>query len=340
MALIEAECQNIIKPLLRFVKPVLLWYHRNTMLRYPKLITLIVITIIAITMSGCTIPFIKQDYAGLQIDAIPGATVYLDEKHVGPTKYFDEKLKPSEYTIKLVPLTDNLPAWETRVKLLAGKTTIINREFGATLSESSNYILQLEKISNKKSAELTIVTTPENVIVRLDDQPKGFSPLTNLGLSPDTHKVTLSIPGYKTLNINVNTIAGFRVLLTAELGKAPAFQATATPSATIAATPATPSASPNVNPSPLATPSPTPSPSIKPSPTPTVAKPYVEITTTPTGWLRVRSEPNGLIENEVARINPGETYPFIESNDAGWYKIEYAAGKQGWIAATYAKLVK
>lgn len=315
------------------------------MVRRQNLVTCLSLIVASVMLSGCNLPFVKPDYAGLQVESNTDATVYLDGKHVGSTKYLDEKLKPTEYIVKLAPLANNLPAWETRVKLASGKTTIVNREFGASLPESSTYMLQLEKISNKKSAELTIVTTPENVIVRLDDQPKGFSPLTNLGLTPDTHKVTLSIPGYKTMNINVNTIAGYRVLLTAELGKALALQPTATPSAIIAP-PATPSATANPSPSPSGKPSPSPSvkpsptPSVKPSPTTTLTKPYVEILTTPTGWLRVRSEPNGLVENEVARVNTGETYPYIESNDTGWYKIEYAAGKQGWVAATYAKLVK
>ncbi len=295
---------------------------------------------ISLILGGCTLPFTGNQFAGLQVEAEPKAEVYIDNKHVGETMYYDAKVKATEHVIKVVPLSGFSP-WEVKVKLQPGLLTTINRSFANTPQESASSILELEKISNKKSAELTIVTTPENVIVRLDDQPKGFSPLTNLGVTPEKHKVTLSAPGYKTQNITITAAAGYRLILRAELGKALALQPAfpenpATPSATVAPV-ATNSAKPTPKPSPTPKASSTPQPA---SSSATLTKPYVEILTTPTGWLRVRSEPNGLTDNEVARVNTGDTYPYIESNDTGWHKIEYAAGKQGWVAATYAKVVK
>lgn len=289
----------------------------------------------SILLSGCTLPFTGNQFAGLQVDADPKAEVYIDDKHVGETMYYDAKVKAAEHVIKVVPLSGFSP-WEVKVKLTSGLLTTINRTFANTPQESASYILELEKISNKKSAEITIVTTPENVIVRLDDQPKGFSPLTSLGITPEKHKVTLSAPGYKTQNVAITAVLGYRLILRAELGKALALQPTtseniATPSATI-----TPDATDSAKP----TPKPSPTPKVAASSSATLTKPYVEILTTPTGWLRVRSEPNGLADNEVARVNSGETYPYLESNDTGWHKIEYATGKQGWVAATYAKVVK
>jgi hypothetical protein len=306
----------------------------------------LLLLLVSLGLAGCTLPFARQNYAGLQVESTPQSSVYLDGKHVGTTKYYETKLKPAEYIVKIVPLDTALAPWETQVKLVSGQVTIINREFGASPAESSDYTIQLEKRPTKKVAELTIITTPESVIVRLDDQPKGFSPLTNLNLTPDNHKVTLNYPGHKTMNINVTGKAGYRTLLTAELAKALALQPqatnSATPVATESATPATPSASPKASPTPTpkTSPSPTPTPTPKPSPQVVPAKPYVEILTTPTGWLRVRSEPNGLTENEVARVNTGQMFPYIESNDTGWHKIEYETGKQGWVAASYTKVVK
>lgn len=302
----------------------------------------LVIGMFSLLLGGCSLPFIGNQYAGLQVEAEPKSEVYIDGKHVGETTYYDKKIKADEHVVRVVPLS-GLPPWEVKVKLKSGLLTTMSRTFAATPQESASSILELEKITNKKIAELTIVTTPENVIVRLDDQPKGFSPLTNIGISPEKHKVTLSAPGYKTQNITLTAIAGYRLILQAELGKSLALQPVlpdtpATPSATLEPSPA-PTASPSAKP-PLASPTPKASASPKPSPITTLTKPYVEILTTPTGWLRVRSEPNGLIDNEVARVNSGDTYPYIESNDTGWHKIEYATGKQGWVAATYAKVVK
>jgi hypothetical protein len=303
------------------------------------LLPIIVVTS-GLLFGACTLPFGGPKYAGIQVNSEPKSAVYIDDKNVGETDYYDTKIKPANHIVRLSPLENTGDSWETKVKLLPGLTTVIKRTFGNTPQESSDYIIQLEKISNQKDSELTIVTTPENVIVRIDDQPKGFSPLNNIGITPDTHKITLSAPGYKTENISINPVLGYRLLLNAELGKSLSLQpslanSVGTPSATPVSTPqATSSATPK--PSPSLKSSPTP----KPSTTSTLEKPFVEILTTPTGWLRVRSEPNGLIENEVAKVNSGDSFPFIETNDTGWYKIEYAKDKQGWIAATYAKLVK
>jgi uncharacterized protein YgiM (DUF1202 family) len=71
-------------------------------------------------------------------------------------------------------------------------------------------------------------------------------------------------------------------------------------------------------------------------------RPYVEIKDTPTGWLNMRSEPStaGGDETIIKKINPGDKYPFIEANEAGWYKIEYEEGKEGWISGKYAELYR
>jgi hypothetical protein len=294
----------------------------------------------AVILAGCSLPF-QSSQAGLQINADPQATVYIDDKHVGETNFSNDKLKPGDYIVRLSPLQDQQQTWETKIKVQPGLKSVINKTFGPTAQESSSYVLQLEKISNKKVAEVNIITSPENVIVRINDQPKGFSPLTNMSLSEENHKITLSAPGYKTLNFTASPVLGHRLIISAELGKSLALQPDPSPDPgeEPSATPE-PDASPS--PSPAASPSPTPRPSPSPSPTAAAdpAKPYVEILTTPTGWLRVRSAPDGLADNEVARVNSGEKFPFIESTQTGWYKIEYTSGKQGWIAAQFARIVR
>jgi len=60
----------------------------------------------------------------------------------------------------------------------------------------------------------------------------------------------------------------------------------------------------------------------------------VIINETETGWLNVRSAP-GTNHEIMTRINPGETYPFLEKEE-GWYKIEFQENSFGWIASRYA----
>lgn len=299
----------------------------------------------ALLFSGCTLPFTGQKNAGINVESTPTANVYIDEQHVGNTPLTNDKIKPGEHVVKLISIADPTQTYETKINLKPDVMVAVNRIFAATPQESMSYVLDLEKINQKDTSEITIITTPANAIVRLDDQPKGFAPLVNIGLNPGQHKITLNSQGYQALDITTEVKQGYRLVVTAELGKLyplkPDATATATPSAQISQ--ASPSASPS--PTPLGSPQPTaqaaPSPSPKPTATPNPSlppKPYVEILSTPTGWLRVRSEPNGLVDNEVAKVNPGTYYPYLDYDQSGWYKIEYATGKQGWIVAQYAKL--
>lgn len=61
----------------------------------------------------------------------------------------------------------------------------------------------------------------------------------------------------------------------------------------------------------------------------------VTIQSTPTGWLNVREGP-ATTYKQVKKINPGETYKFLEEK-SGWYKIKLDEATDGWIASQYAK---
>lgn len=313
--------------------------------RYVLPIKVFFILISSVLLSGCNFPFIGgTNYSGLKIDSQPLANIYVDDKHIGQSGTYDEKISPGEHVVKLISQSNPDQTWETRLTLKPNTTTVVNYTFGASPQESSSYIIEVEKIASKDKSEISVISTPPNAVVQVNDQSKGFAPLLQHGVNPGTHKVTVSSQGYTPINVVVEATSGYRQIVTVELGKLFALQPQVEPDQEInaALTEATPAASPAdsppPSPSPIATASPLPTP-IAASTTP-LNKPYVEINTTPTGWLRVRSEPNGLVDNEVARVDSGTTHPFIESNDAGWYKIEYETGKQGWIASQYATLVR
>ncbi|HLE48886.1 MAG TPA: SH3 domain-containing protein [Patescibacteria group bacterium] len=60
----------------------------------------------------------------------------------------------------------------------------------------------------------------------------------------------------------------------------------------------------------------------------------IKITETPTGWLRVRSQPDGV---EVAKVNPGDSYSVISEKD-DWYQIEYDKDLLGWVSKSYTSM--
>lgn len=66
-----------------------------------------------------------------------------------------------------------------------------------------------------------------------------------------------------------------------------------------------------------------------------ISQSLVEILSTGTGWLRVRSTPS-LTGDEVSKVNVGEKVIFLEENGS-WYQIKLSDGKTGWISAAFAK---
>ena len=138
----------------------------------------------AVLLSACSAPSFLQKKAGLQV-AVTGndkAEVFLNGSDAGTTPYSADNLKTGTYTLKLVPQDGAKQAYETRIALFSGLISTMSWSFGATPEESGGNILELSKISGKKT-ELSIITTPDNIVVRLDGQSKGFSPLILQDLS-------------------------------------------------------------------------------------------------------------------------------------------------------------
>lgn len=58
----------------------------------------------------------------------------------------------------------------------------------------------------------------------------------------------------------------------------------------------------------------------------------VIVSDTPTGFLRVRSTPNG---EEIAKVNMGDKLPFVDEQN-GWYKVQLEDGTEGWVSKEYS----
>lgn len=298
------------------------------------LATVFLLILTSILLAGCQLPSFKKKKAALQVTSNPKTTVFLDEKHLGQTPFFDEKIKPDEYTLKLVPEQTEmvLSSWQTRVKLNPGILTVVNRNIGVTEDESSGYVLTLEKITDKEKANIAVVSTPDSCVVNLDGEPKGFAPISLEDISEGDHLLTISAPGFREETIKAKTVKGYKLTVNAQLAKAPEEEKET--EATESAKEESEEESKDKK---------TFKEEIKESsPSAEMERPYVKIKETSTGWLNVRSEPStaGKDETVITKIHPGEVYKFIESNDVGWYKIGYEEDKYGWISGKYAELYK
>jgi hypothetical protein len=278
---------------------------------------------LTVLLTGCTLPGRKK--SALSVSTTPQATIFLDGEHLGQTPYYNEKLKPGDYVLKIVPESTGqaLNPWEGRVTLSPGILTVVNRELGLTQDDSSGEILSFEPSADKNATSISVVTTPDGAVVNLDGEPKGFAPISLDKITEGDHILLISSPGYKDKTIKAKTVKGNKLIVSVQLARA----AVAPPVDTETQPEATAAASPK--------PSPTPKASPKTGSTTTPAKPYVTIDSPDTGWVRVRAEASTAGE-ELTKVDHGESFPLIDEK-SGWYQIEYAAGKKGWISGKYAE---
>ena len=263
-----------------------------------------------------------QATAGLKVESDPPSVVYVDNAQVGRTP-LDQFFPPGEVTVRLVPETTspNISTYQTKVRLTNKVYTVIRREFAESDSLSAGETISLIPYSGTQSALSVETIDPESALVTVDGQSQGFSPISLTSIAASDHLIEISAPGYNSRTVQAKTVSGYQLSVSTKLsaknnGSPPLAFATITP-----------------------TPIATVSASISPT---TLPKPYVKISSTPTGYLRVRSAPNtsGV---EVGRVKPGETYSLLDqSQPAGWYliKVNFEATSSGWISSEYAQLNK
>lgn len=298
----------------------------------------------AFLISGCTLPW-KKEQSGIQVQMTDGssAQVYLDSLHLGQTPIQTQELRPGTYQLRIEPETQGKQAYESQIHLYPGSMSQILWSFSSDQPVGTGDILELEPLPSKERAELSVSTVPEGASISLNSTTYGLSPVILDEVQAGQYSLTINAVGHLKKTMQVQIQNGYRLHIYSRLEKdTPGDAAAPAPSAEASPTPA---------PSPTTT-SPTSAPSILPSPTPVPrgstatssaqtsttkpAKPYVTIKETGTGWLRVRAEANSAAA-EVARVNVNESFPY-KSTLNGWYEIEYAAGKTGWISGQYGDL--
>jgi len=289
---------------------------------------IIIVVILALVLVGLIIKskfFNNQGPGALQISTTPTATVFLDGTQVGITPYFDDKIKAGEHTVKLTPESTegNLTSWEGKVNLLPGILTSIKRTFAVNEAESSSEMITLEKAGRKDQSSLAVISIPDQAVVKLNGEPKGFTPLSLEDLAPADYQITISSSGYEEKTVSAHTIGGYKLIVNVKLAQAMEGIEEATPSGEAEEEEEEETET-------------TPTPKAQATPP---AKPYIKVKDTPTGFLRVRMGPS-TTATETAQIKPGEMYPYLDEEEDGWLKIEYEEDEEGWVSGVYVDLVK
>ncbi len=247
--------------------------------------------------------------AGLRVVSSPTGSVFISDKMVGRTPY-EDKMKSGEYIVKVIPegASTTAVSWQGKVTLSPGVLTFVNRELGTSDLTSAGETLMMEKIKDK-DAQIAVLTNPDGAIVSLDGQEKGAAPLILRNVSSGDHDVSVSSSGFITRTIKIKATEGYKLTASFQLAVSEG-SITPTPSATSSAQTGGGTSNDEMQ------------------------TPYVLIKDTPTGFLRVRSEPS-VNATEAAQVKPGEKYPYLDTSD-GWYKIRFDEKNEGWISAQYA----
>lgn len=297
-------------------------------------------------MTGCTNPFEKPSPAGLQVTTEGSvASVFLNGEYVNKTPYIDKELSPGRYTLRIEPEDTELAAHETSVLLTSSTLTVFNWSFGPTVETSGGVLYEMEAINQKNKAALSVTSIPDGTIIKLNGESKGFTPVLIDDIQAGSQRLQVTLPSYVEQERNLNVIEGYQMNVTVKLAKelssldrALENQADATASAELADQEATPSAGTVTPTKPPTRSQLTNPPTATSSGTLSKEPPYVTITETGTGWLRVRAEASATAE-ELTKVDVGESFPYISSNN-GWHEIEYEPGETGWISGQFANVVR
>ena len=247
----------------------------------------------------------------LQVTSAPISKVYLDNKLIGQTPLckceVNDMIAAGVHSVRLVPVQGDLEAFEEKITITSSVLTVIDRTFGPGAS-SQGSVISLTPISDKKDAQLLVVSFPNKSQISLDSNPSGTSPLLLKNLTVSDHEIKLTKDGYKDKTLKIRTVSGYKLEALVFLGVNLA-TATATASAL-----------------------PSPPPSVSPTPAVSVK---VLILNTPTGFLRVRQDAT-IAANQIGTVNPGEKYDLV-AEKPGWFEIKLTNGQTGWISSQYAQ---
>lgn len=273
-----------------------------------NILILVISILILITVGILIFLNLRPKPAGILVRSNPASSIFINEAFIGKTPYTGT-LNPGQVTVKMVPdsFEQALLPFETTITLTAGIQTVIRREFGETEETSSGDVISFDSTPGGETS-LIVVSTPDNSQVSVDDIARGFAPYKTSDIAPGQHKITIQAPGYDDRTMTLNIEKNYRLTVFAKLAPTKAEEITNTPAPFIGM--------------------------------------FIEILESPTGYVRVRSEP-GSGGEEIAEVGQGSKFPLLEKDEVtGWYKIQYQepraglpSGITGWISFEYSRVI-
>lgn len=127
-----------------------------------------------------------------------------------------------EYSIKLVPLEKDFKPYDAKISINKSTLTVVDRTFLSGAS-SSGTVITLTPISDKKDAELLVISLPDKGNVFLDSNQVGTTPILLKNLTESDHDLQITKDGYSDKLIKIRTALGYKLTSLVYLGVNPNF---------------------------------------------------------------------------------------------------------------------
>ncbi|MEK9179363.1 MAG: PEGA domain-containing protein [Patescibacteria group bacterium] len=243
----------------------------------------------------------------LRAESSPVVNVFLDSTLIGQTPLLTN-LKDGVYSLKFVPeaTSKETVTWSGRVRIFKNATTFLNRQLSKSDLLSAGEMLSMEKNSSNKG-QVLVTTEPTGMFVALDGDERGVAPVFIDSVGAGEHELLAHGEGFIPRSVKIQVINGYKVNVEIKLGIDEQFKKKKEEAKKL-------------------------------KDSKTTSSKFIQVKNTPTGWLRVRSEPD-VNASESAKVNPGEKYPYFEEKE-GWFQIEYEKDARGWVLGDYVQIVE
>ncbi len=139
-------------------------------------------------LSGCSAVGFKK-YAALQVTSTPEASIFLDDKHLGKTPFYSNKLDSGTHSLKI---SASDASYSEKIDLKDQVLTVVNRQLANNPLAQSGELLTLAP----DLEGLMVTSLPNEAQVTLDGKYLGKTPLQITNVSAGEHKVLISKEGF------------------------------------------------------------------------------------------------------------------------------------------------
>ena len=168
-------------------------------------------------------PWQKLERAGLQIEYNQGqgyASVFLDDQYLEKAPLAEKEIQAGDYILKIVPDDQGLAEFSTPISLEKGTLAVVIYEAGLSAKYSAATVYELHRQAELgRSGSLSVDSYPETAQLSISGQGDLTAPTTIDDLPAGDYQLSISSPGYKGQEQQLQILAGYQTKISVKLAK-------------------------------------------------------------------------------------------------------------------------